>query len=124
MTNTYLIEKLRELGRIGIVNAREDCHVLQMAANRLQELREKADPKWNYLLIMDAGAFLESIEEDGETNWTNNKEDAMTFMPDEKEAAETIADMVCGQVVLRDDYNAWNGEFSILFGEGIDNESD
>ena len=121
MTTTQLIKRLKDLAEIGIVNAREDTTALLEAADRLFELRARAMPKWDRWLIMDEGLFLESISEDGETDWTKNKEDAMQFMPGDKETAETIADTVCGQVVLYGDHEAWPTEF--IF-ESITTESD
>ena len=75
MTTTQLIEKVRSLAQIGIVNAKEDAAILQEAADRLHELRAKADPKWYQWLIMDDGLFLVSIK-DGESDWTEHKDDA------------------------------------------------
>lgn len=107
MTTSQIVKKLNDLAKIGIVNAKEDTEVLLEAAKRMTELRAKACPKWNWWLIMDDGMFLESVSEDGETEWTKNEEDAMQFMPEDMEIAKTIANAFCGQVVLYGDYDGF-----------------
>lgn len=89
MTTTQLIKRLKDLAEIGIVNAREDTTALLEAADRLHELRAKADPKWYQWLIMDDGLFLVGIK-DGESDWTEHKDDAMAFGV--KEEAERFLD--------------------------------
>ena len=115
MTTTQLIEKVRGLAQIGIVNAKEDTVVLLEAAARLIELRARACPKWNWGLIMDDGMFLESIDGD-ETNWTTRKEDAIQFCPEEMEngfADQVVAGLDMGELVLYDDYDGYGVELVI-----------
>ena len=108
MTTTELIEKLNELADIGIVNARIDSETLQWAAERLYELRAKADPMWNLWLIMDEGLFLSEIG-DEESDWTECKDHAVSFSSKE-EAQKYLDDHFMeiggGNVVMRGDVDA------------------
>jgi len=115
MTTSQLIEKLKDLAKIGIVNAKEDTVVLLEAAARLIELRARACPKWNWGLIMDDGMFLESIDGD-ETNWTTIKEDAIQFCPEEMAngfAEQFMEGLDVGELVLYDDFDGYGVEFVI-----------
>ena len=108
MTTTQLIKRLKDLAEIGIVNAREDTTALLEAADRLHELRAKADPKWYQWLIMDDGLVLVSIK-DGESDWTEHKDDAMAFgvrEEAEKFLDEHFMETGGGHAVLRGDVEA------------------
>ena len=108
MTTTKLIEKLRDLAKIGIVNAKEDSEVLMEAADRLFTLRAKADPRWDEWLILDEGLFLGGMT-DGEADMTMVKDEAISFGKKEDAEAylETITDELGGGcVVLRGDVDA------------------
>lgn len=103
MTTTELIKKLNDLADVGIVNAREDTAALKEAAGRLYNLRSLAFPKWDWWLIMDDGLFLANVNKDGETEWTDNRDDAWQFAPEERERADMIAEECYGEVVLYGD---------------------
>ena len=108
MTTTKLIEKLRDLATIGIVNAKEDSLTLMEAADRLHQLLAKLDPRWAEWLIMDEAMFLAGMN-DGEADMTMEKDDAISFEKKEDAEAylETITDDLGGGcVVLRGDVDA------------------
>lgn len=109
-TTSGLIRALNYMAEVGIVNAKEDTETLRMAADRLFSLRESLDPLWNRWLIMDDGLFLEEISLDGESLWTDIKDDAMWF--EDKESAEKYIDentreIVGSSAVLRGDCNSF-----------------
>ena len=115
MTTSDLISKVLNLAEIGIVNAKQDKDTLIEAADRLYDLREKLDPRWYEYLILDDGMFLENIE-DQESNWTTEKDRAMSFISSEdaEKYLEEYGDILAGGcVVQRDDVDA--GGMSISF---------
>ena len=115
-TTSGLIREPNRLAEIGIVNAKEDTETLRVAADRLFSMREELDPLWNRWLILDEGLFLERIDENGESIWTDNKDDTVWF--EEREEAEKyindhIMQLGGGCAVLRGDLKA--GGMNIFF---------
>ena len=43
MTTLELIRKLRDIAKVGVVNARDDIKILNEAADRLEELEERIE---------------------------------------------------------------------------------
>lgn len=43
MTTLELIRKLRDIAKVGVVNARDDIRILNEAADRLEELEERVE---------------------------------------------------------------------------------
>ena len=120
MTTTELINKLRKMSikrRTLSPWRKDERRILKEAADRLHELRAKLDPMWDRWLIMDDGLFLSELGEDGESDWTDIKNQAVSFST--RKAAEEYLDehfmeIGGGVTVLRGDIDAINS-FSIFY---------
>ena len=112
MTTTELISRLRKMSikwKALALWRKDEWRVMKEAADRLHELRAKLDPMWDRWLIMDDGLFLSEIGEDGESDWTEIKDQAVSFSTrkDAKEYLnEHFMEIGGGVTVLRGDVEA------------------
>lgn len=112
MTTTELISRLRKMSikwKALALWRKDEWRVMKEAADRLHELRAKLDPIWDRWLIMDDGLFLSEIGEDGESDWTEIKDQAVSFST-RKDAEEYLDEHFMeiggGVAVLRGDVEA------------------
>lgn len=112
MTTTELINRLRRMSvkwKAMALWRKDEWRVTKEAADRLHELRAKLDPMWDRWLIMDDGLFLSEIGEDGESDWTEIKDQAVSFST-RKDAEEYLDEHFMeiggGVAVLRGDVEA------------------
>ena len=112
MTTTELISRLRKMSikwKALALWRKDEWRVMKEAADRLHELRAKLDPMWDRWLIMDDGLFLSEIGEDGESDWTEIKDQAVSFST-KKDAEEYLDEHFMeiggGVAVLRGDVEA------------------
>jgi len=112
MTTTQLISRLRRMSikwKALALWRKDEWRVMKEAADRLHELRAKLDPMWDRWLIMDDGLFLSEIGEDGESDWTEIKDQAVSFST-RKDAEEYLDEHFMeiggGVAVLRGDVEA------------------
>lgn len=112
MTTTQLISRLRRMSikwKALALWRKDEWRVMKEAADRLHELRAKLDPMWDQWLIMDDGLFLSEIGEDGESDWTEIKDQAVSFST-RKDAEEYLNEHFMeiggGVAVLRGDVEA------------------
>ena len=112
MTTTELIDRLRKMSikwKAMALWRKDEWRVMREAADRLMELRAKLDPMWDQWLIMDEGLFLSEIGEDGDSDWTAIKDQAVSFSTREaaqKYLASHFMEIGGGCVVLRGDVDA------------------
>lgn len=112
MTTTELISRLRKMSikwKALALWRKDEWRAMKEAADRLHELRAKLDPMWDRWLIMDDGLFLSEIGEDGESDWTEIKDQAVSFST-RKDAEEYLDEHFMeiggGVAVLRGDVEA------------------
>ena len=112
MTTTELIKRLRKMSikwKAMALWRKDEWRVIKEAADRLHELRAKLDPMWDRWLIMDDGLLLSEIGEDGDSDWTAIKDQAVSFSTREaaqKYLASHFMEIGGGVVVLRGDVEA------------------
>lgn len=112
MTTTELISRLRRMSikwKALALWRKDERRVMKEAADRLHELRAKLDPMWDQWLIMDEGLFMSEIGEDGDSDWTEIKDQAVSFSTREaaqKYLASHFMEIGGGCVVLRGDVDA------------------
>lgn len=112
VTISELIIRLDEIADMGIVNAREDTSVLREAAETIERLRAALDPRWREYVIVDEGMFLSEIGEDGDSDWTVIKDQAVSFSTREaaqKYLASHFMEIGGGCVVQRGDIISLGG---------------
>lgn len=112
MTTTELISRLRKMSikwKALALWRKDEWRVMKEAADRLHELRAKLDPMWDRWLIMDDGLFMSEIGEDGESDWTEIKDQAVSFSTRndaEEYLDEHFMEIGGGVAVLRGDVEA------------------